>query len=68
MVKSRKDSSIKVSELARVGLHLVSIKERGWCDMNTYESLSLMIKFSMFIISLISFIVYLIGDSKKGNK
>ncbi|MBZ2174003.1 putative holin-like toxin [Schnuerera sp. xch1] len=36
--------------------------------MNTYESLSLMIKFSMFIISLISFIVYLIGDSKKGNK
>ncbi|MBZ2174044.1 putative holin-like toxin [Schnuerera sp. xch1] len=36
--------------------------------MNTYESLSLMIMFSMFVVSLISFIVYLIDDSKKGKK
>ncbi len=36
--------------------------------MNTYEAISLMIMFSMFIISLISLIVNLLKDNSKGKK
>ncbi|WP_416198711.1 putative holin-like toxin [Sporanaerobacter sp.] len=36
--------------------------------MNTYESISLMIMFSMFVISLISLIVSLTKDNNKGKK
>ncbi|WP_353096293.1 putative holin-like toxin [Tissierella praeacuta] len=36
--------------------------------MNTYESISLMIMFSMFVISLISLIVSLTKDNSKGKK
>lgn len=36
--------------------------------MNTYEAMSLMIMFSMFVISLISLIVMLTKDNNKGKK
>lgn len=36
--------------------------------MNTYEAISLMIMFSMFVISLISLIVMLTKDNNKGKK
>ncbi|MDR5659950.1 putative holin-like toxin [Serpentinicella sp. ANB-PHB4] len=36
--------------------------------MSTYEAISLMIIFGMFTISLVSLIVNLLKDSKKGKK
>ena len=36
--------------------------------MNTYEAISLMIMFSMFVVSLISLIVNLLKDINKGKK
>ena len=36
--------------------------------MTTYEAISLMVMFSMFVVTLISLIVVLIRDTKKGKK
>ncbi len=36
--------------------------------MTTYEAISLMVMFSMFVVTLISLIVALIRDTKKGKK
>ncbi|OZV13385.1 hypothetical protein CIW83_04070 [Tissierella sp. P1] len=44
------------------------IKERRWCDMSTFQAISLMISFGMLIISLISLVVILIKDNVKGKK
>ncbi|NJD04576.1 MAG: putative holin-like toxin [Ruminiclostridium sp.] len=36
--------------------------------MTTYEAISLMVMFSMFVVTLVSLIVVLIRDAKKGKK
>lgn len=49
------------------GCHRTSDEGR-WCDMNTFQVISLMIAFGMLLISLISLIVDLTKDNSKGKK
>ncbi|MSS44193.1 putative holin-like toxin [Anaerosalibacter bizertensis] len=43
-------------------------KAGRWCDMSTFQAISLMIAFGMFTISLISLIVMLTKDNVKRKK
>lgn len=52
---------------SRCGCHLTS-EEGRWCDMDTFQVISLMIAFGMLLISLISLIVNLTKDNNKGKK
>ncbi|MTI53785.1 MAG: putative holin-like toxin [Geosporobacter ferrireducens] len=47
---------IKVIGKSRVWLPLHFTKEGRWCDMSTYQAITLMIAFGMFTISLISYL------------
>jgi hypothetical protein len=49
----------------RCGYHFILTKERGGAGMTAFEAISLMITFSLLVVSLISLILGIISKVKK---